>query len=180
MTTEKKLISKAVKGDRAAAEALLRTHQGKVYGYLVRLTSDKDLAAEALQETFLRAFRGLPTYDERNKFSSWLFRIAHNEGVRQLSRHTRRRESDPEDVFPNLADPSPSPGEILEKKEQQRMLKAAMSVLTPEERQVAHLRLREDMPFREIAEIMGCPLNTALGRMNSARKKLAKALKEGS
>lgn len=171
MKTDEQLVLGAKGGDRGDAETLFRRYQDAIYGYLLRMTRSRDLAADATQETFIRGFKGLTKYKEKALFKSWLFRIAHNEGMRLLG----RRSSPPEtmdDALENLADTAPQPEEAYTSMRLARNIQQAMDALPAELRTVVHLRVREELPFREIAEITGTPLNTTLGRMHNARKKL--------
>ena len=177
MQADKHLIQRARGGDNRAAETLFRRYQDNIFGFLLRMTGDRDVAADATQETFVRGFKGLSRYKEQDVFKSWLFRIARNEGLRGLQKRSRMPASGGGDAMPEMMqDARPGPGEIYEQRQMTAVLDRALSSLSEEERQVVHLRLKEDVPFREIAEIMECPLNTAIGRMHSAKKKLTRLM----
>jgi len=177
MQADKHLIRRAKKGDNGAAETLFRRYQDNIYGFLLRMTGDRDVAADATQETFVRSFRGLGRYKEQNVFKSWLFRIARNEGLRLLQKTSRMPISGGGDAMPEaMQDVRPGPGEIYEQRQMSAVLIKALSTLSEDERQVVHLRLKEDLSFKEIAEIMDCPLNTATGRMHTAKKKLTQLM----
>ena len=94
METDEELVQKVQSGDNAAAEPLFRRYQDKIYGYLLRMTRNRELAADATQEAFIRGFKGLASYQEQNCFKSWLFRIAHNEGARFLSRQSKLADTE--------------------------------------------------------------------------------------
>lgn len=177
MQADKHLIRQAQGGDTKAAETLFRRYQDNIFGFLLRMTGNRDVAADATQETFVRSFRGLSRYKEQDVFKSWLFRIARNEGLRGLKKRTKMDTSGGGEAMTELmADASPGPGEIYEQRQMSAVLERALTALTDEERQVVHLRLKEDIPFREISEIMECPLNTAISRMHTAKKKLTRLM----
>lgn len=177
MQADKHLIHSARNGDTQAAETLFRRYQDNIFGFLLRMTGDRDVAADATQETLIRGFRGLARYEEQNVFKSWLFRIARNEGLRCMQKQSRMPASGGDDAMPELMrDTRPGPGEIYEQRRLSAELDKALNALNDMERQVVHLRLREDIPFKEIATIMDCSINTAVGRMHSAKKKLTQLM----
>ncbi|QJB55644.1 sigma-70 family RNA polymerase sigma factor [Pseudodesulfovibrio sp. zrk46] len=177
MQADKHLIRNAQQGDNRAAETLFRRYQDNIYGFLLRMTGDRDVAADATQETFVRSYRALDRYKEQDMFKSWLFRIARNEGLRCLHKRSRMDMSGGGEALEDMmVDSRPGPGEIYERQQVSAALDRALSGLTEEERQVVHLRLKEDTPFKEIAAIMDCSINTAVGRMHSAKKKLTRLM----
>ncbi len=173
MRADEHLIHDAQGGNKSAAEELFRRYQDNIYGFLLRMTKNQDLAADATQETFLRGYRGLTKYTEQQQFKSWLFCIARNEGLRCLKKQSRVPISGGDGATPELMrDSRPGPLEQYERIQMNETLEQALTSLTVEERQVVHLRIRENVTFKEIAEIMDCPINTAVGRMHTAKKKL--------
>lgn len=183
MIPDERLIEMARDGNQTAAEQLFRRYQYRVFSYLLRMIGNRELAEDAAQETFIRGFRSFERYREKGLFKSWMFTIAHREGLRVLKKEKRELLSsdDEEKRIPELADPSPLAADILMHQENARRVEQALEHLTGEEKQVVLLRLYEGLPFKDIARIMRCPLNTALGRMHNAVKKLKQELsKEGS
>ncbi len=181
MVPEKHLITLACEGNQWAAESLFRRYRDRIFSYLIRMIGNRELAEDAGQETFTRAFRSLSTYREQNSFKSWLFRIAHREGLRMLKKERRhgmtaRSVADDGQMSDDIADPSPLPTEILMHREQVQRLESALQSLNDPEKQVVLLRMTEGLPFKEIARMTEAPLNTVLGRMHNGVKKLKQAL----
>lgn len=173
MSTDAELAYMAKNGDEAAAELLFRRYQDSIYGYLLRVTRNKDLAADATQETFIRGFKGLSRYEEKGHFKSWLFRIAYNEGARLMARQSGQPATGADEVIMDtIPDTAPLPNESYAQSQIVRDLHKAINALPEDLRTVVHLRVKEDLSFKEIAEITGSTLNTSLGRMHNARKKL--------
>ena len=162
-------------GDPAAAEALFAPHQQPLFSYLRGFLSGHHDAEDALQETFYRALRALPTYREENQFRAWLYCIAHNVAISLLRRNQRHRI---EPDLPDFLAPVHSAHETAANRDDLAHLERAIALLPETEREVLILRLRSDLPFREIAELTGSPLNTVLGRMHNARRRLKAALTE--
>jgi RNA polymerase sigma-70 factor (ECF subfamily) len=184
MVPENRLITLACERNQWAAESLFRRYQDRIFGYLIRMIGDRELAEDAAQETFIRGFRSLKTYREQGSFKTWLFQIAHREGLRMMEKERRRglvarsATDDDEQKTYAIADPSPLPTEILMHQEQVQHLESALNCLSDQEKQVVLLRLTEELPFKEIARITDAPLNTVLGRMHNGVKKLKQVLNQ--
>jgi len=181
MVSDAELISRWKSGNDAALEMLLRRHESALYGYLFRMLNSRHDAEDAAQEAFIRAVKGLrSSYRERGQFKCWLYRIAYREGLRII----RRRgsgitvEALDEAITERLEDPTPKAPGQLARREEKALLERAIGELPESERQVVMLRVNSELSFREIANVMGCPLNTALGRMHNATKRLRKLMKE--
>ncbi len=179
-TMEQELVRQARQGDRAAAERLLTLCRDKVFGYLLRMLRNRDLAEDAAQETLIRVLRGLDRYKEQGTFTAWLFHIARGEGLRAAKQQSRNGSpgNGPrlEDVAANMEDPGPTPLEQAQQREQARQLEAALAKLPDQEKEVALLRLTQGLAFKEIAGITQSPLNTVLSRMRRATAKLRKEI----
>ena len=170
MVSEADLILRVQSGDAAAAWDLLEPYQQPLFRYLQRLLSNQDDAADALQDTFLRALRGLSDLNDPARFRAWIFRIAHNQAVSQ-GRQTSRMNL--VTLQPDaLADASQPPSGRILQQEQRRRLTEAIDALPGAEREVVWLRLAEELTFREIAEITDSPLGTVLSRMHQAKMRL--------
>lgn len=181
MVPDERLITLARQGNQSAAENLFRRYYERIFSYLVRMIGDRDLAEDAAQEAFIRGFRSLKTYRNHGSFKSWIFRIAHREGLRMLKRERRHSMAAPlpkDDVYQDIADSAPLPEDIVVHHEQLQRLETALERLNDAERQVVLLRMSEGLPFKEIAGITGTPLNTVLGRMRNAVKKLRRELNQ--
>jgi len=176
MTTDAELVRQARDGDDDALETLLRRYQDPLYGYLLRMLKNRHDAEETAQATFVIAIRALSRYREQGHFKAWLFRIAHREALRVLRRSKRTREilEQGEDSAhgDEWIDPLPQPDEAAQAGESRRKLEKALGALPFAEREVVLLRMKEDLTFKEIAELTGSPLGTALGRMRNALKRL--------
>lgn len=175
MRKEDELIRKAKAGEEDSLEQLLRRYEARVFTFLLKMIGNRQGAEDATQEALIAAVRGLPGYREQGKFKSWMFRIAHREGLRVLKK-TRRSKEEPSVEIEQLLDPSSGPQASALAQEQRRQLAKAVAQLSEVEREVVHLRIYEELSFKDIAEIMGSSLNTALGRMHAATRKLKSAI----
>lgn len=154
--------------------ALLTPWNDAIFGFLLHMLRHRADAEDAAQETFIRAVKGLPRYEHRGQFKAWLYHIARNQAV--LTAQRRRRIGDREapldhEASAELHDASP-PTDAPD----HEALRAAVDQLPEAERVVVRLRLDEDLKFRDIAERTGTPLNTVLGRMRNATRRLRELL----
>lgn len=181
MITDAELVRQARRGDDNALEMLLRRYQDPLYGYLLRMLKNRQDAEETVQAAFLIAIRSLSRYREQGRFKAWLFRIAHREALRVLRRTKRRREifeQGADSTVDEGIDPQPQPDEAAEAGEKRQRLETALGTLPAVEREVVLLRMKEDLTFKEIAKLTGCPLGTALGRMRNALRRLREMMED--
>lgn len=163
-------------GRPEAFERLVREFGDRIYRFARRLAGER--AAEDLtQEVFIRVHRSIDAYRPEGRFESWLFAIANH----LCLDHLRRDREHPMSVtLEGVADgrsKDPEPVEAAEDAEIRRALVLAVERLPVEQKQVFLLREEAGLSFKEIAELLGCPLNTALGRMHYAMESLRKSLK---
>jgi RNA polymerase sigma-70 factor (ECF subfamily) len=153
VSDEEALVRRSQAGDTAAFAELVRRHTERLMAMLSRMIGDRTLAQDVLQEVFLRAWRGLPRFDGRSKFSTWIHRIAINEANRALERKGRMtaNEQGGDDQLLAVADTGSSPGESAEQRELLDALDRALRRLDPELRLPILLRDVEGLSTREAA-----------------------------
>lgn len=169
---EHDLIVRAQQGDRAAFGELVRLHHNGVINVVYRMCGDANLAEDAAQEAFIRAWQHLPKYKPRSPFRNWVYRIATNVALDVLRRE--RETVDVDDV--PLATQEDGPDVALEKSERGERVRQAVLALPPASRAVLVLREYEGLSYQEIAETLGIPIGTVMSRLNYARSQLRKSL----
>ena len=180
--TDDTLIARLRAGEPAAGDELVKRYVEPLLAYLQRLTRSPAIAEDMHQQTWLSVLEHLDRFDEKRApggFKAWLFRIATNK-VNDMWR-SQARQRKVQDGFRLLAEeeaPDAS-GAVLEFEDQQT-LQEAINLLPEPQRQVVLMRYYGDLKFAQIAEALGCPLNTALGRMHKALLKLRRAMQSGS
>ena len=143
------LLAHAQRGDERALNLLVRRHQGGVYRFLLNFLRDEDQAADAAQNTFLRAIRRLDGFRGDSSFRTWLFSIARNEAL-SLSR-TRRRRREERLVEDDLVSrPADAPDEVAIRSDEVRRVREALARLPEKQRLSVSLRLFDQLSFREI------------------------------
>lgn len=174
------LAQRMRKGDSAAGETLVKRYYQPLLRYLQRLAGSDHLAEELLQQTWLSVLDHLDRFDSGSTsggFRAWLFRIATNK-VNDLWRSRGRERTAKEGIRLITEDQAPHAGHRLDGSEQVDKLLRAIEQLPENQRQVLMLRYYSDLKFVEIAELLGCPLNTALGRMHKAMLKLKELMSD--
>jgi RNA polymerase sigma-70 factor (ECF subfamily) len=172
---ETDLIIKAQRGDRNAFGELVRRHHREVVNVVYRMCGDVQLAEDAAQEAFVRAWLRLESYRPLTTLRNWLYRIAVNAALDML----RRERSTGEDIQSlALHDQQPGPETLLVQKERAALVQAAILSLTPASRTVLVLREYGELSYQEIANILDVPMGTVMSRLNYARNRLRELLAE--
>lgn len=169
---EIELITQAQQGDRRAFGQLVRRHREGVVNVVYRMCGDANLAEDAAQEAFIRAWQRLSSYRPRSPFRNWVYRIATNVALDAL-----RRERDMVDIDALvLANSDNGPQAVVEGAERGEWVRQAVLGLPPASRAVLVLREYEGLSYREIADTVGIPIGTVMSRLNYARSLLREAL----
>jgi len=165
------------KGDMRGFSTLYDRYKNRVFGFLVRMTSNREIAEDLLQDTFLAAMRNATQFDRSRNFLSWIFGIAHKRTI-DYFRHVKVENEHTEDAEKSLNNSQLQPDERLDSQNLNTILNDALKTLDPMQREVFLLRELGDVPFKDLAVMMDCPINTALGRMRLALKNIRKELKK--
>lgn len=187
MADEKNMILRVLDGDQDAFERLVKTYETQVYNLCLRMVGNQEDAKDLAQEAFLKAWRGLQFYKFESAFSTWLYRLTSNVCIDFLRRQKRRpvvsltmQEDEEQAVELEIPDSAPQPEEQILYREQKTAIAAAMNQLEEEFRLVLTLRVIEDLPYEEIAEIMNLKIGTVKSRLARARMKLKSLLESGN
>ena len=174
--SDDRLVRDALAGQQDAYAGLLRRYERPVFNVIARLVHDPGVAEELAQETFLKAFRRLETFDQRRRFSPWLLRIAHNTAIDALRRRgpqTLDIDAGPGGGARVVASSEPGPHRQTEHRLLVRDLAAALARLRPEHRLALVLRFQEAQTYKQIAYVMGVSEGTAQSHVHRARGRLA-------
>jgi RNA polymerase sigma-70 factor (ECF subfamily) len=192
--SDEDLAARAVDGDAAAYEELVRRYQDRVFGMLVRLTGSENEAEDLAQETFLKAYRALGSFRRGSKFYTWLFRIAVNTGYSRGRQIVRRQRVEgvsldapvagnegAEDATTwggRLAGASQSPAERMDQDFVRERVQEGLAQLDPEYRAVILLRDMEGLDYEQIAEALSISRAAVKSRLHRARLELGRLLKD--
>ena len=171
-TDELTLLRRIAAKDRKAFEALYHLYYRRLFGYLLKLTRRAELVEEVLNDVMLAIWKGAASFDGRSRPSTWIFGIAYHKALKVLA---RRQEpvDDAESPEPVDRDESES---LAARRELAGVLGRALGSLSPEQRAVVELTYYYGLAYPEIAEIVGCPVNTVKTRMFHARRRLRELL----
>lgn len=158
-------------GDVEKLGVLFERYHGRLFNFLFRLTANRQLSEDLVQEVFVRILKYRHTYRGENQFTTWMFQIARNariDYVRQSPPMNAEVECDGLELISHR----PTPAENAEQQEDMRMLLNALSKLPEERREILLLRGFQGLKFEEIAQVMECSVNTVKGRAFRAIREL--------
>jgi RNA polymerase sigma-70 factor, ECF subfamily len=172
--SDEALIAAIAAGDRAAMRILYNRHQVRVFRFAARLVDDAAAAEDVVSEAFIEVWRQADRFEGRSSVSTWIMSIAR---FKALSVRRRRQEIELDDkVTETVADQYSTPEQILLETDRRAQLRACLSQLSPDHREIIDLVYYHDKTIEEVAEIVGVPKNTVKTRMFYARRRLAQLL----
>jgi len=177
------LLKNYIDGDESALAILIERHQAKVYGFIYSKVGDTTISDDIFQDTFIKVIKTLKTnaYNEEGKFLPWLMRIAHNQTIdffRKNKKMPMQRETEEYSIFNSMSDSAQNiEGKLIEF-QVEKDLKRLVESLPKDQREVLKMRFYDDLSFKEIADITGVSINTALGRMRYAVINLRKLIEK--
>ncbi|HZZ42223.1 MAG TPA: sigma-70 family RNA polymerase sigma factor [Tepidisphaeraceae bacterium] len=178
--SDESLAQRLRDGDAAAGDELVKRYCQSLLRYLQRVAGSENLAEELHQQTWTSVLEHIDRFDVRSTsggFKAWLFRIATNK-ANDYWRSAGREKNAKQGLKLVTEEEAPAASARMEATEQERQLLAAIESLPDNQKQIVMLRYYSGMKFVEIAEMLGCPLNTALGRMHKAMQKLKQIMEE--
>lgn len=179
--SDQALVARCRAGDVGAFELLFQRYHPRVFRLAVHILRDRESALDAVQETFIRAYRSLDRYRGTGSFGGWLTRITANLAVDGLRRWRRgeRVESRAEGAqFVEVPASDARPDQAAEAAQLRRALEAAVDKLSPMHRVVIVLKEIEGLSCEEIAETLRCSVGTVMSRLHYARLKLQQRLRQ--
>lgn len=176
---EKRLTERAKRGDREAFAELIEIYKDKIFQLAFRMVGNRQEAEDIAQETFLRVYANLHTYDESFKFSTWIYRIATNLCIDRGRKKRPDFSLDEEieagqglDWHSRLSSKEPTPEEKVVTQELQETVQEALTQLAPKYRSIMVLRYIEDLSLQEISDILKLPITTIKTRIHRGREAL--------
>jgi len=169
------LITSAIAGRDGGFEELVRRYQRPIISYVYRMLNDYDSSLDVTQEVFIKVYNSLDRYSCDYKFSTWLYRIAHNAAID----HLRRNSVNPQSLETESGDgayqlqiesPDPTPEQQRERSEWRSEIEAVVKLLPAAYRDLILLRHSRDLSYEEIAEVTALPLGTVKNRLFRARE----------
>jgi RNA polymerase sigma-70 factor (ECF subfamily) len=173
--SDRELVAIAVEGFDGSFEELVRRYQRPIAAYVYRMDGNYESALDLTQEIFIKVYNSLSRYRSEFKFSTWIYKIAHNAAVDHLRRSSTREqslvagtESDSYDLPIESANPTPE--QESERKERRGEIESVVRTLPANYRELIILRHSQDLSYEEIVEVTGLPLGTVKNRLFRARE----------
>ncbi len=175
------LVNNYVNGDENALTILINRHQSKIFGFIYSKISDRDISNDIFQDTFIKVIKTLKSnsYNEEGKFLPWVMRIAHNLIIDHFRRNKKMpmfRETEEFSIFSIMSDDSLTIESKIIRDQVETDLKKVIEELPEDQKEVLVMRMYQDMSFKEISEVTGVSINTALGRMRYALMNMRKII----
>lgn len=180
-TQDALLVKNYMAGDENALATLINRHQSKIYGFIYSKISDRDISDDIFQDTFIKVIKTLKSnsYNEEGKFLPWVMRIAHNLIIDHFRRNKKMpmfRETEEFSIFSIMTDHSLTIENQMISDQVEKDLKKIIQELPEDQKEVLVMRIYQDLSFKEISELTGVSINTALGRMRYALMNLRKVI----
>jgi len=181
--TDEQLVQLFMDGEVQALDMLINRHKSRIYTSIYMLVKDKYLAEDIFQDVFIKVIENLRSnnYREENKFLQWTLRIAHNLSVdhfRKLKKVPLVKTSDDRDIFEMLDLRETNVEQKIIKSQNHSKVMQMVDLLPEDQREVIILRHFADLKFKEIADMLHCSVNTALGRMRYGLINIRKMIEE--
>jgi RNA polymerase sigma-70 factor (ECF subfamily) len=175
---EQAIIQRCLAGDIEAFEPLVEKYRQRVWRLAYQILHDREEAWDCAQEAFVRAFHSLSSFRGQSAFYTWLFRITVNLATdRHRARGAQARafgaERVPEEEWARTTpDPGTRPDQAAASAEQRERIREALDALPPKARTIIMLSDVEGLSYREIADVLNCPIGTVMSRLHNARQRL--------
>jgi RNA polymerase sigma-70 factor (ECF subfamily) len=172
--SDEELVVLYAKGNNSAFDVLLNRHKSSVHSYIYYIVHDRDLTEDIFQETFMKVIMTIKQgrYTENGKFKAWIMRIAHNLVIDNFRQERNENSISNDEVDTDLFnDVRLCDGTVEDQMVQEQVfadVRKMVKHLPDNQREVLEMRYYRDMSFKEIADITGVSINTALGRMRYA------------
>ena len=178
MDQERAWIEQALGGDRAAFGQLVRAYERPVYNLTYRMLGNPAEAEDAAQETFLRAYSKLATYQPERRFVNWLLSIASHYCIDRLRRKSRAPQLSLEEPLPPewLTSDAPRPDEVVSRNQERERVRKVLDTLPSDYRAAVVLRYWYGLSYQEIAETTGSTESAIKSRLHRARRMMATQL----
>jgi RNA polymerase sigma-70 factor (ECF subfamily) len=175
------LVHNYIAGDENALTILINRHQSKIFGFIYSKISDRDISNDIFQDTFIKVIKTLKSnsYNEEGKFLPWVMRIAHNliiDHYRKNKKMPMFRETEEFSIFSIMTDDSLTIENKIIQEQVEVDLRKLIDELPADQKEVLLMRMYQDMSFKEISEVTGVSINTALGRMRYALMNMRKVI----
>lgn len=182
MLADGELVHAALAGRQTSFEELVRRYQRPIAAYVYRMVGDYDVALDLTQEVFIKVYNSLARYRAEYKFSTWIYKIAHNAAIDHLRRYALREQAltgefDGDRASVAIESRRLTPEQESEREERRSEIESVVDALPAAYRELIVLRHSHDLSYDEIADVTGLPLGTVKNRLFRAREAMRDLLK---
>ena len=175
--SDEQVVEAVIAGDVEAYGEIMSRYQDRLVRYVNRYCRDLDKAEDVVQNTFIKAYSNLNGFNTKLKFSSWIYRISHNEAINMIKKHKREFIPEDEEWFSGLADDEkPTASDDVDKKLLRNLLNKQISQLDHKYQEPMVLHYFEGQSYQEISDILRLPTATVGTRIARAKKQMKRAL----
>jgi RNA polymerase sigma-70 factor (ECF subfamily) len=174
--TDEELVSSVQEGDKEAFGEIIERYESQLKAYAFRLTGNHEIVEDIVQEAFLKSYRDIQSFDVKKKFSSWIYRIVHNQSIDMARKHSRTTNLEEFEEIPDTRNLAQEIHEKLDSKEDERKLSEAISQLPPKYRDPIILKYYENKEYEEISDILKFPTGTVGTLISRGKERIRKAI----
>ena len=170
--TDEQLAKKVQKGSHHAFVEVMHRYEVRLKRYALRLVHDEHTMEDVVQNTFIKTYKNINSFDTKRKFSSWIYRITHNEAMDQLRKHKNELHGFDRAIFDNMTDTTVGVEEKLEIEDIKVMVRELVDQLPLLYKEPIALFFLEEKSYEEISDILRTPINTVGTRISRGKKLL--------
>lgn len=171
-TSDEQIVAAVCNGDAAKFALLIERYQNKLFYYVIKYVAESDKAEDIVQESFIKIYTNLRSFDQNKNFSSWAYRITHNNMIDSVRRDKPTVSIEENDWVSNIADSNVDIGADLELKQTRQEVQAAVCKLPLKYKDVVVLHYFEGYGYEDISDILGIPTSSVGTRLRRGKAKL--------
>jgi len=177
---DEELVERARHDNQEAFSEIVKRYQNKIYSYASRLVGNRDEAEDLTQEVFIKVYKNLYGFDIKRKFSSWIYRIAHNESVNHIKKRSYFKilSIEQNEFLKNTMSSTENLIEEIIQKESSEKIRKLLDKISFKYKEVLVLRYFEEKSYEEMSDILRIPTNTVGTLINRAKGQLEQIVKK--
>ncbi|MBN2638657.1 MAG: RNA polymerase sigma factor [Bacteroidales bacterium] len=173
------LVAQVLEGNRFAYAKLVAQYRDMVFTLALKILKNREEAEEVAQDVFIKVYQSLNRFQGKSKLSTWVYRIAYNHSLNQLKANQKNRNTGTlENIQPINGNYEPDAFEMIQKTENSQTLQNALGLLPETDQIIVTLYYYEELPVKEIAEIVGLSVQNVKVKLHRSRQKLYETLKD--
>lgn len=177
-TSDNFIVDRVISGQKEEFKQIVERYEGKLTRYAYSIIRDPDMASDVVQNTFIKAYVNLKSFDTNKKFSTWIYRIAHNEAINMIKKESKNIRPDDEEWFDRLPDTAEPISEKLDREFLKSTISKEFNKIPMKYKDPLMLYYIERQSYKQISEVLKLPVSTIGTRINRAKKMLGLLLSD--